>query len=82
MTRSLVMANSRKEAAYKTFGYKVHPIDEMDERTAAFFSNTPITEPPDYVGSTADCDFPEDDIVCGMYLPCPGTDGTEVHHEN
>lgn len=81
-TRALVMAKSPKEAAYKTFGYQVHPIDEMGEENAVFFSHTPIDEPPCYVGSTIDCDFPFDKVVCGMYLPCPGTDGTEVQHEH
>ena len=76
--RAVVMANSRTEAAYKTFGWAVHPVDEMDEQDAVFFSHTPIDEPPCYVGSRIDADFPEYDVVCGMYLPCPGTDGTEV----
>lgn len=76
-TRALVMAGSAREAAYKTFGHEVHPIDEMGEETAVFFSHTPIDEPPCYVGSTADVDFPEGEVVCGMYLPCPGTDRLE-----
>lgn len=59
-TRALVMAGNAKEAACKTFGHAVYPIDE----------------PPCYVGFTNDSDFPEDEVVCGMYLPCPGTDGT------
>lgn len=75
-TRALVMAGSPKEAAYKTFGWLVEPVDEMGEEPAVFFHHTPIDEPPCYVGSTIDCDFPED-VVCGMYLPCVGTDGTE-----
>ena len=73
-TKALVMANSSKEAAYKTFGHAVHPVEEMDENEAVFFHHVPIDEPPCYVGSTIDCDFPED-VVCGMYLPCPGTNG-------
>ena len=77
-TRALVMASSRKEAAYKTFGHAVYPLDEMGEETAVFFAHTPIDEPPYYVGSVIDCDFPEDEVVCGMYLPCPGTDGKEA----
>lgn len=74
-TRALVMAGNAKEAAYKTFGHAVYPIDEMDEeKTAVFFAHTPIDEPPCYVGSTIDCDFPKGEVVYGMYLPCPGTD--------
>ncbi len=30
-TRALVMAGSPEEAAYKTFGHGVYPIDEMGE---------------------------------------------------
>ena len=77
-TMALVMARSREEAAYKTFGHAVYPLDEMGEDTAVFFSHTPIDEPPYYVGSMFDCDFPGAEVVCGMYLPCPGTDGSEV----
>ena len=78
-TKVLVMAGSPKEAAYKTFGHAVYPMEEMSEETAVFFSRVPIDEPPCYVGTTIDCNFPEDEVVCGMYLPCPGTDGTEVN---
>lgn len=76
-TRALVMAGSPKEAAYKTFGWEVESIEDMGEETAVFFHHTPIDEPPCYVGSTIDCDLPEE-VVCGMYLPCPGTDGKEA----
>ena len=75
-TRALVMAGSPNEAAYKTFGWEIEPIEDIGEETAVFFHHTPIDEPPCYVGSTIDCDFPEE-AVCGMYLPCPGTDGKE-----
>lgn len=75
-TKALAQARSPKDAAYKTFGHAVYPLDEMGEDTAVFFRHTPIDEPPVYVGSTIDSDFP-DDVVCGMYLPCPGTDGNE-----
>lgn len=76
-TKALVRARSPKDAAYKTFGHEVLQVDDMDEDCAVFFSHTPIDEPPVYVGSTTDCNFP-DDVVCGMYLPCPGTDGREL----
>lgn len=75
--RALVMAGNAQEAAYSTFGNAVYPVDEMREECAVFFAHTPIDEPPVYVGSTIDSDFP-DDVVCGMYLPCPGTDGSEL----
>ena len=74
--KALVMAGSPKEAAFKTFGHAVYPLEEMGEDCAVFFSHTPIDEPSVYVGSVLDSDFPED-VVCGMYLPCPGTDGEE-----
>ena len=76
-TKALVMAGSRQEAAYRTFGHAVLPLDEIGEEEAVFFTHVPIDEPPVYVGSTANCNFP-DDVVCGMYLPCPGTDGKEL----
>lgn len=75
-TKALVKAKNPREAAYKAFAHKVIPINDMGEELAVFFAHTPIDEPPVYVGSTIDCDFP-DDVVCGMYLPCPGTDGTK-----
>lgn len=77
-TKALVMAGNQAEAAYKTFGHAVYSVDEMGEEEAVFFSHVPIDEPPIYVGSTFDCDFPEEDVVCGMYLPIPGTDGKEI----
>ena len=66
------MAGSPEKAAYMTFGHAVYPVDDMGEEEAVFFSHVPIDEPPVYVGSTADVDFP-DDVVCGMYLPIPST---------
>lgn len=80
-TRALVMANSPQQAAYKTFGHALYPAGEMGEDLAVFFDHVPIDEPPVYVGSTIDCDFP-DDVVCGMYLPCVGTDGRELEGNN
>lgn len=76
-TKALAMAGTPAEAAYKTFGHAVYPLEEMGEEEAVFFSHVPIDEPPAYVGSVNDCNFP-DDVVCGMYLPCPGTDGKEI----
>lgn len=76
-TKALVMAESPAEAAYKTFGHAVYPVDEMGGDTAVFFDHVPIDEPPVYVGSIIDTYFP-DDVACGMYLPCPGTDGKEI----
>ena len=48
----------------------------MNEDEAVFWDQLPIQDPLVYSGSTIDCDFP-DDLVCGMYLPCPGTNGKE-----
>lgn len=76
-SKALIKARSSKEAAYKTFACEVLPVEDMGEECAVFFGHTPIDEPPVYVGLTIDCDFPED-VVCGMYLPCPGTDGNEL----
>lgn len=75
--KAMVKAGSPSEAAYRTFGNAIYPVDEMSEDCAVFFSHVPIDEPPVYVGSTIDCDFPWDDVACGMYLPCPGTSGKE-----
>lgn len=75
-TKALVKARSPKEAAYKTFANEVLSVEDMGEELAVFFDHAPIDEPPTYVGSTIDCDFPED-VVCGMYLPCLGTDGAK-----
>lgn len=75
----MVEALSPKSACYKTLAWAVDPVDDIDEDcTAVFFHHTPIDEPPTYVGSTIDCNFPED-VVCGMELPCPATDGTEMN---
>lgn len=71
--KALTHASNPVSAAYQTFAHAVYPVDEMGEDLAVFWSHTPICEPPDYVGSTIDTDFPED-AVCGMYVPCPGTD--------
>ncbi len=76
--KALVKAGSPAEAAYMTFGHAVYPVEEMGEEEAVFFSHIPIDEDPCYVGSIDDTDFPFDDVVCGMYLPCPGTDGREL----
>ncbi len=75
--KALVMAGSPKDAAYRTFGHEVLSVDEMGEDEAVFWNHLPINDPPSYVGSVISCDFP-DDAVCGMYLPCPGTDGSEI----
>lgn len=75
--KAITMAGNQAEAAYKTFGHAVYPLEDMGEEEAVFFSHVPIDEPPAYVGSVIDCNFP-DDVVCGMYLPCPGTDGKEI----
>lgn len=77
-TKALVMAGSPADAAYKTFGHAVYSVDEMGEEEAVFFSHVPIDEGPCYSGSICDVNFPADDVVCGMYLPCPGTDGREI----
>lgn len=80
-TRALVEAGNAAQAAYKTFGYEVHDVDEMGEETAVFWNHLPIDEVPCYVGTTISCDFP-DDVVCGMYLPCPGTSGEELEEKH
>lgn len=77
-TKALVVAGSPDEAAYKTFGHAVYPVEEMGEEEAVFFSRVPIDEGPCYVGTVIDTHFPGDEVVCGMYLPCPGTDGREI----
>ncbi len=77
-TKALVMAGNPADAAYKTFGHAVYSVDEMGEEEAVFFSHVPIDDGPYYVGSIIDANFPGDDVVCGMYLPCPGTDGKET----
>lgn len=70
--RALVKAKNPRDAAYKTFAHEIIPIDEMGEENAVFFGTIPIVDPPYYVGSTIDEDFP-DGLKCEMYLPCPGT---------
>ena len=77
---AFVKANSPVHAAYRTFGHAVYSLEEIGEETAVFFSHVPIDEAPVYVGSTIDCDFPWDEVVCGMDLPCPGTDGAELNN--
>ena len=78
--KALVEAGSPLEATYKTFAHAIYPVDEMGEDEAVFFDHVPIDEPPVYVRSVIDTDFPED-VACGMYLPCPGTDGMELDVE-
>lgn len=75
--KALVEARNPRDAAYKTFGHKVMSVDEMGEEEGLFWNHLPIDEPPCYVGSVISCDFP-DDVVCGIYLPCPGTNGDEI----
>lgn len=75
---SLVKAENPREAAYKTIAFPVEDVDNIYDGCAVFFSHVPIDEPPVYVGSVEDTNFPADDVVCGMYLPCPGTDGSEL----
>lgn len=79
--KALVKASNPVEAAYKTFGHAVYPIEDMGEKDAVFFARVPIDESPVYVGSVIDCDFPKGDVVCGMYLPCPGTDGVKAEEK-
>lgn len=75
--RALVKAKNPRDAAYKTFAHEIIPIDEMGEENAVFFGTMPIVDPPYYVGSTIDEDFP-DGLKCGMYLPRPGTDSLDM----
>lgn len=73
--KCLVQAGSPAQACYKTMAYPVKSVEQIDEnREAVFWSSVPICEPPDYQGSVIDANFP-DDMVCGMGLPCCGTDG-------
>lgn len=80
--KSLVKANSPKDAAYRTLAWDIYDIESMgiDQDTAVFFDHVPIDEPPVYVGSVLDCDLPENALY-GMYLPVPGTDGGEYKEE-
>lgn len=78
---SLVHARSPRDAAYKTLAHRVLSVEEMDDRDAVFFDHAPIDEPPVYVGSLIDCDFPSD-VVCGMYLPCPATGEPDIEGGN
>lgn len=76
--KALVKARTRKQACYRSgLAWPVEALEDMDESCAVFFDHVPIDEPPVYVGSIIDANFPED-VVCGMYLPCPATDGSEV----
>lgn len=76
--KCLVQAGSPAQACYKTMAYPVVPVEQIDEdREAVFWSSVPICEPPAYQGSVIDANFP-DDMVCGMELPCLGTDGGEL----
>ena len=76
---AFVKARSPVQAAYRTFGHEICDLDEIGEECAVFFSHVPINEPPVYVGSIIDCNFPWDEVVCGMPLPNPGTDGTQMN---
>lgn len=75
--KCLVQAGSPAQACYKTMAYPVESVDVFGVETCVFWNSVPIREPPCYIGSTIDTDFPED-IVCGMELPCCGTDGREL----
>lgn len=79
--KALAKAGSPIEAAYKTFGWPLETVEDIGEECGVFFNHTPIDEPPRYVGSTIDCNFPWEDVVCGMLMPCPGTDGKELKEE-
>lgn len=74
--KALVKAPSPSLAASRTLAHEIYPVDDMNEDIAVFFDHVPIDEPPCYVGSTIDCDFP-DNARYGMYLTCPATDGSE-----
>lgn len=78
------MAKDQKTACYKTFAYKLLPLEEIGEDTAVFFAVDEITEPPFYVGSVNDSDFleiaEEYGLKCGMYLPQPGTNVPETEN--
>lgn len=75
--KCLVEAGNPEQACYKTMAYPVESVDVFGVETCVFWNSVPIREPPCYIGSTIDTDFPED-IVCGMELPCCGTDGREL----
>lgn len=76
--KCLVEAGCPAQACYKTMAYPVKPVEQIDEdREAVFWSSVPICDAPDYQGSVIDANFPED-IVCGMELPCCGTDGSDL----
>lgn len=75
--KCLVEARNPDQACYKTMAYPVERVEDMgEEQEAVFWSSTPICEPPAYQGSVIDTSFP-DDMVCGMELPFPATDGTD-----
>lgn len=75
--KCLVEAANPAQACYKTMAYPVEPVEHIGDCDAVFWSHVPIDEPPIYVGNTADCDFPRE-AMCGMELPCCGTDGREL----
>lgn len=76
--KCLVEAGNPAQACYKTMAYPVKPVEEIDEdHEAVFWSSVPICDPPDYQGSVIDTNFP-DNMVCGMEIPCCGTDGREL----
>lgn len=74
--KAFVKAPSARAAASRTLAHDIYPANDMSEDVAVFFDHIPINEPPCYVGSTIDCNFP-DNARYGMYLPCPATDGSE-----
>lgn len=77
--KCLVEARNPDQACYLTMAYPVESVDTFGEELGVFWNSTPINEPPVYVGSVIDCDFPEG-VVCGMELPCPATDGTDCEN--
>lgn len=78
--KCLVEASNPEQACYKTMAYPVEQVEDMgEEQEAVFWNAVPICEPPAYQGSVIDANFP-DDMVCGMALPCPATDGTDCEN--
>ena len=75
--KCLVVAKNPEQACYKTMAYQVKPVQHIsEEREAVFWDSVPVCEPPIYVGTPIDCDFKK--AVCGMELPCCGTDGRDL----
>lgn len=75
--KCLVQAGSPVQACYKTMAYPVGAVEDVADCEAVFWDHVPIEDYPIYVGSTADCGFPKE-AMCGMELPCCGTDGREL----